>query len=81
MFNSYVQLWPALAEWFGVKVDPLLKTPLTKFMPEHEGTWSQIREKYHLKDLPYDKVCAWEGPVKRVILAARQTSRRPCVLT
>ena len=51
-----MQIWPALAEWFGVELAAPLKVPLTSFMPKHEKTWKQIREKYALKDIPYDKV-------------------------
>ena len=52
-----LQVWPALAAWFGVETAPPQKTPLTSFMPKHEKTWKQIREKYTLKDIPYDKAC------------------------
>lgn len=52
-----LQLWPALAEWFGIETAPPLRIPLASFMPKHEKTWKQIREKYALKDIPYDKVC------------------------
>ena len=51
-----MQVWPALAQWFGVDTGPPLKIPLPVFMPQHKDTWSHIRHKYHLKDLPYDKV-------------------------
>ena len=51
-----MQLWPVLAEWFGVEIAPPLRMPLRKFMPEHEETWNQIRQKYSLKELPWDKV-------------------------
>ena len=37
---------------------PPLKVPLLTFMPQHKDTWSHIRQKYHLKDVPYDKVCS-----------------------
>lgn len=37
---------------------PPLKVPLVTFMPQHKDTWSHIRQKYHLKDVPYDKVCS-----------------------
>ena len=47
-----------MAKWFGVQVGPPLKIPLTAFMPQHKDTWSHIRQKYHLKDLPYDRVQA-----------------------
>ncbi|CAK0782935.1 hypothetical protein CVIRNUC_006130 [Coccomyxa viridis] len=52
----FEQLWPALADWFGVEVAPPLKIPLTTFMPQHKELWSRIRQKYHLKDYPYDKL-------------------------
>ena len=45
-----------MAQWFGVKTGPPLKIPLPVFMPQHKDTWSRIRQKYHLKDLPYDHV-------------------------
>ena len=51
-----MQIWPTMADWFGVEVAPPLKVPLLTFMPQHEDTWSHIRQKYHLKDVPYDKV-------------------------
>ncbi len=51
-----VQVWPAMAQWFGVETGPPLKIPLPVFMPQHKETWSHIRKKYHLKDLPYDHV-------------------------
>ena len=57
-----LQLWPALADWFGVEVAPPLKIPLTTFMPLHEDLWNQIRQKYHLKDYPYDKVMPAGAP-------------------
>ena len=53
-----VQVWPAMAQWFGVETGPPLKIPLPVFMPQHKDTWSHIRKKYHLKDLPYDHVRA-----------------------
>ncbi len=53
-----LQLWPAFAEWFGVELASPLKIPLIDFLPQHEGTWQQIREKYKLKDIPFEKVCA-----------------------
>ena len=52
-----MQIWPAMADWFGVEVAPPLKVPLITFMSQHKDTWSRIRQKYHLKDVPYDKVC------------------------
>ncbi|CAK0785352.1 hypothetical protein CVIRNUC_008559 [Coccomyxa viridis] len=54
------QLWPALAEWFGIETAPPQKIPLASFMPKHEKTWKQIREKYALKDIPYDKLAQAE---------------------
>ena len=57
-----MQLWPALADWFGVEVAPPLKIPLTTFMPQHKELWSRIRQKYHLKDYPYDKVIPASAP-------------------
>ncbi|CAL5220375.1 g2379 [Coccomyxa viridis] len=50
----FEQVWPAMAQWFGVETGPPLKIPLPVFMPQHKDTWSHIRKKYHLKDLPYD---------------------------
>ena len=47
-----------MADWFGVEVAPPLKVPLLTFMPQHKETWNHIRQKYHLKDVPYDKVCS-----------------------
>ena len=51
-----MQVWPALAEWFGIELAAPLKTPLRSFMPKLETSWKQVREKYALKDIPYDKV-------------------------
>jgi hypothetical protein len=51
------QLWPKLAEWFGLDVAPPLRIPLTSFMPLHKGKWAEIVKKYDLKDIPFEKVC------------------------
>ena len=51
-----VQLWPKLAEWFGLDVAPPLHIPLTKFMPHHKDLWASIIKKYNLKDIPFEKV-------------------------
>lgn len=51
-----MQLWPKLADWFGLSVAPPLHIPLTQFMPNHKGTWASIVKKYNLKDIPFEKV-------------------------
>ncbi|KAK9904110.1 hypothetical protein WJX75_004775 [Coccomyxa subellipsoidea] len=56
----FEQLWPKLAEWFGLDVAPPLHIPLTKFMPHHKDLWASIVKKYDLKDIPFEKLVRWD---------------------
>ncbi len=51
-----MQLWPKLADWFGLDVAPPLRIPLSQFMPHHKELWASIVKKHNLKDIPFEKV-------------------------
>ncbi|KAG7667127.1 hypothetical protein KSW81_000869 [Nannochloris sp. 'desiccata'] len=60
-FFRWDQVWPRLAEWFGVKAGPPLKVgDLTQVMGEYKYVWEGLVENHGLNDTPYEKLATWK---------------------
>jgi nucleoside-diphosphate-sugar epimerase len=53
------QIWPKLAEYFGVAVDSPITFPLAEFMEDKEETWAAIVKKYDLKRHTIKELANW----------------------
>jgi hypothetical protein len=46
------QVWPSIAEWFGLEPGPPLRVPLAVLMPKHEDTWRAVQQEHDTKARP-----------------------------
>ncbi|CAL5225443.1 g8261 [Coccomyxa viridis] len=52
----FSQIWPGLAQWFGLKTGMPRQLPLRDFFPAQEALWKQTQKKHSLKDTKLEKL-------------------------
>ena len=52
-------LWPAFADFFGMKWAEPQRIPLKLFMADKEPLWRRIVAKYGLADVPFSDLVSW----------------------
>jgi nucleoside-diphosphate-sugar epimerase len=53
------ELWPKLAEWFGLEVAPPLQMSLQDVMSDKEPLWKELQATYGLAATSYAEVSSW----------------------
>ena len=53
------ELWPKLADYFGLTAAPPLQMNLSTVMADKASLWHKIQEKYGLKKYSYEELSAW----------------------
>ena len=53
-------LWPKIAEFFGVEVGPQKHINLQQFMADKGPVWDRIVKKYGLKPCKFEEIAAWK---------------------
>ena len=55
-----MQIWPRIAEWFGMPVGEPMQIPLNEYMRDKGADWDKIVEKYGLnKDFEWGSLGTW----------------------
>jgi nucleoside-diphosphate-sugar epimerase len=57
--TRWSELWPAVADYFGLKSGGPRPIPLSAFMAAQEPVWGAITARYGLKPLPFAKLVNW----------------------
>lgn len=55
----WAQLWPRLAEHFGMDYAPPQQMSLAGAMPSHAAVWERLVERHGLVDTPFDALVGW----------------------
>lgn len=58
-FFRYQNLWPAIAEYFGMEVGGVEQMDLEEFMADKEPVWNKIVERHGLQTYPFKTVADW----------------------
>lgn len=58
-YFRWENLWPKIAEYFGLSVAPPRPMSLAKVMPDLGDCWSTVVEKHRLDSPPYENLVAW----------------------
>jgi nucleoside-diphosphate-sugar epimerase len=53
------ELWPKIANYFGMEVAPPLHMPLQTIMSDKASVWASIQQKYALERHSYENVSSW----------------------
>lgn len=53
------EMWPAIADYFGLAVAPPLPMQLSAVMTDKAPLWQEMQQKYDLAQTPYGDVSAW----------------------
>ena len=59
-YFRWSNLWPRLAEFFGLPYAPPQTISLTRMMADKQGLWNRIVEKHGLKPYSFSEIAAWE---------------------
>jgi nucleoside-diphosphate-sugar epimerase len=59
-YERWENIWPHLAECFGMKAGPVQTISLTRAMADKESLWAQMRGKYGLRDYKLSQLVSWE---------------------
>ncbi|WP_277586124.1 SDR family oxidoreductase [Psychrobacillus antarcticus] len=54
------ELWPKIADYFGLETAPPLPMSLDVVMTDKEELWNSMVKKHDLKELPYSDVSSWK---------------------
>jgi nucleoside-diphosphate-sugar epimerase len=52
-------VWPRIAQVFGMKVGDVQTISLTQHMADQAGLWAQLTKKHGLKKIAFDQLVAW----------------------
>lgn len=58
-YFRWCNLWPRIADFFGMQTGPVQTISLTEFMSDKAGVWDRIVSRYSLKSIPYDSFVSW----------------------
>jgi nucleoside-diphosphate-sugar epimerase len=58
-FNRWENIWPRLAEFFGMEYAPPQRLPLAQFMSDKEPVWNTLVKKYQLLDYTFEEAVSW----------------------
>ncbi len=59
-FERWENIWPHLADCFGMKPGRVQTLNLTRTMADKEQVWTAMREKYGLRDYKLSQLVSWE---------------------
>lgn len=59
-YERWENIWPMIAECFGVAPGPVQSISLAKFMADKEPLWARMREKYGLKPYTLNQLVDWK---------------------
>jgi nucleoside-diphosphate-sugar epimerase len=54
------QLWPAIADFFGLELAPPMPLDLKLTLADQAPLWREMARKYGLVDTPYEELVNWE---------------------
>jgi nucleoside-diphosphate-sugar epimerase len=58
-FFRWCNLWPRIADVFGVPVGPVQTIRLTEFMADKAPLWESLQRRHGLQAIPYGDLVAW----------------------
>jgi nucleoside-diphosphate-sugar epimerase len=58
-FFRWCNLWPRIADVFGVPVGPVQTIRLTEFMADKAPLWESLQRRHGLQAIPYQDLVAW----------------------
>jgi nucleoside-diphosphate-sugar epimerase len=58
--ERWENIWPAIAECFGLRAGPVQTISLARFMSDKEPLWMRIRERHKLKPYALRELVNWE---------------------
>ena len=58
-FFRWCNLWPRIAELFGMPVGPVQTIRLTEFMSDKAPLWGDMQRRHGLEAIPYGDLVAW----------------------
>ncbi len=59
-YERWENIWPAIAECFGMRPGPVQSINLARFMADKEPLWARIREKHGLKPYRIQDLVKWD---------------------
>ena len=54
------QLWPLIAEYFGMEVAPPVAIPLAQSMAMYADTWARLTDEHDLQRVPWENLVNWD---------------------
>ena len=58
-YVRWENLWPIIAETFGMELAPPLPLSLTKYMADKGPLWDRMVQSYGLRPYRFDEIVAW----------------------
>jgi nucleoside-diphosphate-sugar epimerase len=58
-FFRWCNLWPRIADLFGMSVGPVQTISLTEFMADKAPLWEGLQRRHGLQPIPYQELVAW----------------------
>lgn len=59
-FERWENVWPAIAEVFGMAIGSVEPMRLTDFMADKEPVWGKMRERHNLRPYRLDELVSWK---------------------